>query len=170
MSSLIPNLFVSRGSTLAIIVTTLAVLASCASTVVAPIRGELPAPTIRAVPLGNGNANDPWIVTIHFENATSCVVTHVTEDPATCPNAPAPGFCVFRTKFVRWVSDPVNIKYNIYFAPIQGNPLPSNANGVLTRPIDPNAPYSLYKYSILRDGNGCDAESDTYDPHMRVDD
>jgi hypothetical protein len=107
-------------------------------------------------------------VTIHFENETSCVVTHVTEDNATCPDAPEPGFCVFQSKFVQWESDPANISYNIYFSPIQGNPLPSNANGVLKRPIDANAPYSLYKYSILRDG--CDAELHTYDPHMRVDD
>ncbi len=166
MSSPIPNLFVSRGSTLTMILATLAVLASCA-TKVSTIRGKLPAPTIRAVALVKGNPNDPWIVTIHFENATSCVVTHVTEDPATCQNAPEPGFCVSHNEFVRWVSDPANIMYNIYFSPIHGNPLPSNAIGVLTRPTLADAPYSLYKYSILR--NGCDADTDTYDPHMRVD-
>ncbi len=170
MSSLILKSFVQRGAARAMMLATVAVLASwvsgCAATAPVPVVA-LPAPTIRAMPLGNGSAADPWRITIHFENSTSCKITHVTEDNATCPNVTLRGFCVLRSKFVRWVSDPVNIKYNIYFAPIQGNPLPSNASGVLTRPINPNAPYSLYKYSILRDG--CDSDTDTYDPHIRVD-
>ena len=170
MSSLNPKLFVRRGFTPAMILATLTILASfvsgCVSTT-PKAQMALPAPTIRAEAQGNGSPADPWRVTIHFQDAASCKITHVTDDPAKCPNVPDPGFCVLRGKFVQWESDPVGIKYDIYFDPIQGMPLMSNANGVLKRPIDPKAPFSLYKYSILRDG--CNSETDTYDPHMRVD-
>jgi hypothetical protein len=170
MSGLILKKFARRGSARALMLVTVAVLTSwvsgCAATAPVPVMA-LPAPTIRPVPLGNGSPADPWTVTIHFENATSCKITHVTEDNATCPSVTLPGFCVLRGKFVQWESDPDKIKYNIYFDPIQGQPLNSDANGILKRPVDPNAPFTLYKYSILRDG--CNSETDTYDPHMRVD-
>ena len=105
MRSLTPKLFVKRGSTLAMILAAVTTLTSCVSSRLQPVVA-LPAPTIRAMPLGNGSAADPWRVTIHFENATSCKITHVTEDPATCPNVPLPGFCLARGDRIRCRRNP----------------------------------------------------------------
>ena len=147
-----------RGVYITAILSTLAVMTSCASTT----------PQVRPTALGDGSPGNPWVVTIHFETQTSCTITHVTEDPATCPNTQKSGFCVGRNKRIRWVSDPTGIKYDIYYDPIQGQPMHSNANGIMNKHIDAAAPYSLYKYSILRDG--CDSTKYTHEPHIRIDD
>ena len=149
--------FRSYGLRFILVLATAIILTACATGNKSAIRGAA---------LGDGSGADPYNVTIHFASSTSCTITGVTEDPAKCSSYSGTGFCMQRSKFVQWESDPVGVKYEIYFDPIQGAPMISNANGVLKKKIDSTAPYSIYKYSIL--GDGCDADTDTWDPYIRV--
>jgi hypothetical protein len=117
------------------------------------------------MPLGSGTESDPYVVTINFASASSCTINSVTEDATPCVSGS--GFCLGRNQWMRWESNPTGIKYNVYFDPIKGQPLNSDGQGRLKRKIDTDAPFARYKYSILRDG--CDKDTDAYDPHIRVD-
>lgn len=118
------------------------------------------------MPLGKGSKDDPYKITINFADENSCTITGVTEDPTSCVGGGS-GFCIGKSEWVHWESNPARIRYKVYFDPIQGQPLRSDGNGILNKKIDQYAPWVMYKYSILRDD--CDRETDAYDPHIRVD-
>jgi len=140
------------------VIATLSLLASCVST---------PSGTVRKAALGNGSPGNPWIVTIQFNPKDNCVVADTERDPTICL-AKRSGFCVERKQKIVWRSDPVGIKYELFFHPFLGQPFKSDANGVTRKTIKPDAPIANYKYSIL--AVGCvPNERNTYDPHIRVD-
>ena len=68
---------------------------------------------------------------------------------------------------MQWERNPANIRYEVFFDPIQGRPFPSRGTGILKLKIDQDAPWVQYQYSILR--KHCSRETDTFDPHIRVD-
>jgi hypothetical protein len=71
---------------------------------------------------------------------------------------------VYRGDRIRWESDPARHPFFIVFDPIRGQKLPSNANGVLQRPIDANAPQDKdYQYTVVMKNQDC-----LLDPHIRV--
>lgn len=115
-------------------------------------------------PVGSGDENDPYIITIKFSE-TPCKVSSVSHTLPNCKYSSQK--CVRRNDFLQWESDPDGIKYEIYFDPLTGAPLVSNNNGILKRRIDADAPFAEYKYSIVK--NGCNSATDTYDPRFRVD-
>jgi len=117
-------------------------------------------------PGGPGTKDSPYKIRIDFADAESCEITGVTEDPTTCVD-PEAGFCIGQAEWVQWESNPSGIQYEVFFDPINGQPLVSSGNGLLKRKIDQSAPWVKYKYSILR--KNCDPETDAYDPHIRVD-
>ncbi|MDH3441341.1 MAG: hypothetical protein OEM63_11360 [Gammaproteobacteria bacterium] len=116
-------------------------------------------------PTGPGSTSSPYIITINFASAASCTINSVSAALPACSSGPDQ--CVGQNEFIQWESNPGGIKYEIYFDPIKGAPLKSGGNGVLKRKIDDDAPYALYKYSILKDG--CDPTADVFDPRFRVD-
>ncbi len=119
------------------------------------------------MPLGGpGSENAPYIIKINFASANACAITGVTPDPTTCAKS-GTGFCIGQSDWVQWESDPADIRYEVFFDPIQGRPFGSNGKGILKKKIDKDAPWVQYKYSILR--RHCSKETDTFDPHIRVD-
>jgi len=121
---------------------------------------------MQMVPSGPGNPNTPYKIIVNFADANSCTITGITEDTTTC-TPPHTGFCMGQNESVQWESNPAGIRYEVFFDPINGQPFKSNANGILRRTIDGDAPWVKYKYSILREN--CDPKTDAYDPHIRVD-
>ena len=99
-------------------------------------------------------------------------------DGALCPhkvNKTNPD--VWRGKFVTWQtyleSDHDKIvddyKFEIYFDPIQGNPLISSNKGQLEKKIDEGAPLAEYKYTIWDRATGNNAHKcEPLDPRFRV--
>jgi hypothetical protein len=80
---------------------------------------------------------------------------------------------VFRGKFVKWqtynstyttIEKPY--KFDIYFDPVAGRPIPSNANGAAKIKVDGKAPKVKYKYTIWDRDRLCPP----LDPHFRVND
>lgn len=108
------------------------------------------------------------VVLVEFDGA-NCPVdvdvqNNVCDDPADDPDpAEMDVLCTRRGKQIRWravdaAGDRIALKFEIIFDPIAGQPLHSNANGCLRRPIANNAPKAVtYKYSVLRTGSDCDA-------------
>ncbi len=116
----------------------------------------------------SGEIVEAYTVNIFWESPTSCKVAKVEEDDTTCENK-EPKFCVHRGDFIIWQSnEPSNVKYEIFFDPIQGMPLKAGNSGKIIKQIDRNAPLADYKYSIVRDG--CDPNwENTFDPRIRID-
>jgi hypothetical protein len=93
-----------------------------------------------------------------------------------CPNeVDEPDPFVGRKKFVYWQSvvpdpsDPTKLiptkyKFDIYFDPVTGRPIPSNAKGVASIKVDGKAPKVQYKYTIWDRDKLCTP----LDPHFRV--
>jgi len=122
--------------------------------------------SVRKLALGQGSIIKPWVVTIEFNPGNHCLITGTKRDPTKCTKGK--GFCVKRAESIEWRSKPENIGYELFFDPIQGQPLKSDGHGVLRRKIDPDAPIANYKYSIV--GEGCAPDgTNTHDPHIRVD-
>jgi hypothetical protein len=78
---------------------------------------------------------------------------------------------VFRRKFVNWqtydstyTTKVKPYKFDIYFDPVAGRPIPSSANGAAKIKVDGSAPMVKYKYTIWDDAQKCPP----LDPHFRV--
>lgn len=68
--------------------------------------------------------------------------------------------CARRGQLVRWVAidadgSPLGIKYDIYFDPFVGRTLHSNDKGCAKAVVNANAPRVAYKYSVVRQKEGC---------------
>ena len=100
--------------------------------------------------------------------ANNCKVLGVTTAPTPCIGpAPPPGdICAGRNQWVQWESNPPRVGYKIFFDPFKGPPDNAN-NGILKKKIDYRTPFADYKYSIL--GDGCNRDTDTFDPRIRID-
>ena len=143
-----------RGLVIAAIVAISSILASCQS---------FPAPSGP-----RGGQNNPYLVTFSWQNADPCKVDagSFTFDGETCANNPQTDFCVGRNKWVQWQSTPAK-KYDIYLSPFVSSSINAGNNGKAKKRINDKAPWGYYKYTILADN--CDADTDAYDPRMRVD-
>jgi hypothetical protein len=110
---------------------------------------------------------NPHKVVINFTDADPCVITSVDPIATSCVGGGGV-FCVGRTEFIWWESNPADIRYEIFFDPIYSPRLRASPNGFVLRPIDDRAPIGDYKYSIVREG--CDPKKAyTFDPLIRVD-
>ena len=157
MKTQLKNRLTANGRTIFLLFAISIFLAACAAK---------PSFNVRAKSLGTGTQLDPYIVTINFKGVGSCEIIDVEEDPASCNAKPSTELCASRGDFIRWLSNPAGIQWKIYFDPIQGATIISDANGKKRKKIDDDAPFGYYKYSIL--GIGCNKDTDTYDPYMRV--
>lgn len=121
-------------------------------------------------PIGppNGGQNSPFLVTFSWQNADPCKVDpgSISFVGETCVNNPPTDFCVGRNKWVQWESTPAK-KYDIYLSPFVASSINAGNNGKAKKRINDKAPYGYYKYTILADN--CDADTDAFDPRMRVD-
>ena len=152
MSRILPQVIAPHGFTLTIILATLALLASSASSQVTP-----PA---------QGHENNPLTATITWDAADPCLVDKVVPVTATCNGAPFTGICAGRSKWIEWQSVPPK-KYDIYFSPFVAASLHAGGNGKAKGKIHNSAPYSIYKYSIVADG--CSLINKVNDPRIRID-
>lgn len=145
---------IKRGAIIAAIVTISAALVSCTSF---------------GTPSGSkGGRNKPFVVKFNWQYAEPCKVDpgSVTPDPTTCKNPPPSDFCVGRNQWVQWESTPAK-KYDVYFSPFVASSTNAGNNGIAKKKIAGKAPYGYYKYTILAEG--CNADTDGFDPRMRVD-
>jgi len=113
--------------------------------------------------LKKGSQNNPVKLTITWK-ADACLVDTITPDASLCEDT-FPEFCIPRTKWVEWHSTPPK-KYVIYFSPFNKGSLKAEHNGIAKGKIDDDAPYAVYKYTIVADG--CDPETKSNDPGIRV--
>jgi hypothetical protein len=115
-----------------------------------------------------GGRNNPYIIAFSWQNADPCKVdpASVTPEPTTCVDSPQTDFCIGRNKWVEWQSMPAK-KYDIYFSPFVASSVNAGNNGKAKKRISDSAPYGYYKYTILADN--CNADTDAFDPRMRVD-
>jgi len=143
-----------RGAMIAAIVAISSLLVSCASIV--PPSGP------------KGGRNNPFVVKFTWENEEPCKVDpgSVTSEPTTCTGPPLADFCVGRNQWVQWESTPAK-KYDVYFSPFVASSTNAGNNGKTKKKITDKAPHGYYKYTILAEG--CNAETDGFDPRIRVD-
>ena len=161
MSKVLPQAIAPHGFTFTMILATLALLASFASSQVALA--------------GDGSAGDPWIITIKYDPAEVCTILEVKAETTNCVGDMDPknrglkkkddDICVARGKWLKWKTDPEKKNFDIYFHPFSGQGFPGN-NGDLKKKIDDDAPVALYKYTILM--RNCDKKDDVWDPRIRI--
>ncbi len=162
MSKILLQVSAPHGFVLTIILATLALLASFASSQVALA--------------GDGSAGDPWIILIKYDSADDCKIIDVEAEATNCvgdldPKNPGlkkkdDDICVARGKFLQWKTDPEKKNFDIYFHPFSGQPFKGN-NGDLKKKIEDDVPVALYKYTILMRYN-CDKINDVWDPRIRI--
>lgn len=145
---------IKRGAMIAAVVTISSALVSCTS--LGPPSGP------------KGGRNNPFVVKFNWQNAEPCKVDpeSVTPEPTTCTGPPLSDFCVGHNQWVQWESTPAK-KYDVYFSPFVASSTNAGNNGITKKKITDKAPHGYYKYTILADG--CNADTDGFDPMIRVD-
>jgi hypothetical protein len=82
-----------------------------------------------------------------------------------CPEkATAPCPTVYKRHNVTWQSmqevdgelQSLKTNFSVYFSPVRGHSISSNDNGTVQRPVDPNSPSGIYKYTVWDDPQGND--------------
>ncbi len=162
MSRVLSHAIAPHGFTLTMILATLALLASFASS--------------RVALAGDGSAGDPWIILIKYDTADDCKIIEVKAEATNCvgdldPKNPGlkkknDDICVVRGKWLKWKTVPEEKDFDIYFHPFSGQGFPGN-NGDLKKQIHDDAPVALYKYTILMRYK-CDKKDDVWDPRIRI--
>jgi hypothetical protein len=124
-------------------------------------------------PSVKGSSTNPYRVTINFES--KCTIRDVVPETTECKGKDHKDFCIARGNHVTWTgnklfddTDGRAIEYVIFFDPVVRGRKYRSRNGVVSRRMQGDAPLALYKYSILA-SPGCAADTDTFDPHIRVD-
>lgn len=112
-----------------------------------------------------GDRNNPVILAITWMPDDACTIDTVTPDSELC-ELEFPEFCIPRSKWVEWQSTPAK-RYKIYFSPFNTGSFNAGGNGRAKGKVDANAPFALYKYTIV--AHGCDPETQANDPGFRVD-
>ncbi len=115
--------------------------------------------------VSKGDKADPVILAVTWSAADTCAIDTITPDANICQRTHAE-FCMPRSKWIEWQSTPAR-KYDVYFSPFNTGSFNAGNNGKAKGKIDDNAPYALYKYSIVAEG--CNPETQVNDPHIRVD-
>jgi hypothetical protein len=95
-----------------------------------------------------------------------------------CPDrATAPCPTVYKRHNVTWQSmqevegglQPLETNFSVYFSPIRGHSIASNDKGSAQRPVDPNSPSGIYKYTVWDDPQGNDSHRcEPLDPNYFV--
>lgn len=88
---------------------------------------------------------------------------------------------VFKNKNIAWqavkkasgetgdIWEPYAVEFEVYFSAIHGHSIKSNNNGFVQRPIDPDSPSGLYKYTVWDwQGGASPHQCDPLDPNYRV--
>jgi hypothetical protein len=114
--------------------------------------------------LAKGHKSNPVIVAMTWKAVDACSIDTITPDASLCEKS-FPEFCVPRSKWVEWQSTPAK-KYKVYFSPFNTGSFNAGSNGRTKGKIDDDAPYAIYKYTIVADG--CDPETQANDPGIRV--
>ncbi len=115
--------------------------------------------------IGKGDRGDPVLLAMTWKSDDACTIDTITPDADICQHSHAE-FCMPRSKWVEWQSKPAK-KYKVYFSPFNTGSFNAGSNGKAKGKIDDNAPYALYKYTIVADG--CDPDTQANDPGIRVD-
>jgi hypothetical protein len=114
--------------------------------------------------LAKGGQNNPVILAMTWKAVDACTIDKITPDASLCKES-FPEFCIPRSKWVEWRSTPAK-KYKVYFSPFNTGSFNAGSNGRIKGKIDDDAPYAIYKYTIVADG--CDPETQANDPGIRV--
>lgn len=141
---------------LALFLAAITLLASCASN------------QKRVGTLDKGDKDNPWVMLITWKTDACKVDTVLPVTKSTCDSSrPKEYFCVDHGEHVEWQGG-IDKKYRIYFSPFTRRSAHAGTSdeGRTKMRINTKAPPGLYKYAILADG--CDPETDTFDPHIRV--
>lgn len=112
-----------------------------------------------------GDERDPVILAMTWMPDDACKIDAITADAELC-ELNFPEFCIPQSKWVEWQSTPAK-RYRVYFSPFNSGSFNAGSNGKAKGKIDDDAPYALYKYTIVADG--CDPETQANDPGLRVD-
>jgi hypothetical protein len=112
-----------------------------------------------------GSMGNPVILTITWNATDSCVIDTITPDTNICQGSHRE-FCMPRSKWLAWQSS-VPKEYAVYFSPFTKGSFEADRDGFARGKIDAEAPYALYKYSIVAEG--CNRQTQVNDPHIRVD-
>lgn len=112
-----------------------------------------------------GDEKDPVILAVTWMPDDACKIDAVTADAELC-EINFPEFCIPRGKWVEWQSTPPK-GYTVYFSPFNKGSFKGNKDGLAKAKIDDDAPYALYKYTVVADG--CDPKTQANDPGIRVD-
>jgi hypothetical protein len=142
--------FSSTGLTVLLLLASVTILSACA---------------MDAATIAKGDRGKPVILAVTWKADDTCKVDDIVPDANLCEES-HPEFCMPRSKWVQWQSMPPK-KYRVYFSPFNTGSFNAGNGGKAKGKIDDNAPYALYKYSIVADG--CDPDTQANDPHIRVD-
>jgi hypothetical protein len=112
-----------------------------------------------------GDERDPVILAMTWMADDACKIDTITPDSQLC-ELTFPEFCIPQGKWVEWQSTPAK-SYKIYFSPFNTGSFNAGGNGKAKGKVDNDAPYALYKYTVVADG--CDPETQANDPGFRVD-
>ena len=115
--------------------------------------------------LAKGDKNNPVVLAMTWETRDTCKIATITPDANICQSTHGE-FCMPRSKWVEWQSTPAKNFY-VYFSPFTKGSFESGTDGIAKGKIDVDAPYAIYKYTIVADG--CDPDTQANDPAIRVD-
>jgi len=91
------------------------------------------------------------------------VTININFDAGQCPTGVSSEPSVSRGQMITWQSVPEGIPFEIFFDPIQGQPLRA-PRGNLQRPVNGGVPNADYKYTVV--GTSCPDRP--LDPNIRV--